>query len=203
MHVIHKGTMMKPQKREFNAADFPDTETIRSVLKQENYRRRFLRTLGSTVSILIVVAAAAVLLATLYLPIFRIYGSSMSPTLEEGDYVLAVKTENLRQGDLIAFYYNNKLLVKRVIATGGEWVDIDREGNVFVNDVPLEEPYLQEKSFDNCDITLPYQVPEGRVFVMGDHRSVSLDSRMEEIGCISGEQIAGKLERVIWPLFRG
>jgi len=203
MHVIHKGTMMKPQKREFNAADFPDTETIRSVLKQENYRRRFLRTLGSTVSILIVVAAAAVLLATLYLPIFRIYGSSMSPTLEEGDYVLAVKTEHLRQGDLIAFYYNNKLLVKRVIATGGEWVDIDREGNVFVNDVPLEEPYLQEKSFDNCDITLPYQVPEGRVFVMGDHRSVSLDSRMEEIGCISGEQIAGKLERVIWPLFRG
>jgi len=194
---------MKPQKREFNAADFPDTETIRSVLKQENYRRRFLRTLGSTVSILIVVAAAAVLLATLYLPIFRIYGSSMSPTLEEGDYVLAVKTEHLRQGDLIAFYYNNKLLVKRVIATGGEWVDIDREGNVFVNDVPLEEPYLQEKSFDNCDITLPYQVPEGRVFVMGDHRSVSLDSRMEEIGCISGEQIAGKLERVIWPLFRG
>ena len=203
MHVIHKGTMMKPQKREFNAADFPDTETIRFVLKQENYRRRFLRTLGSTVSILIVVAAAAVLLATLYLPIFRIYGSSMSPTLEEGDYVLAVKTEHLRQGDLIAFYYNNKLLVKRVIATGGEWVDIDREGNVFVNDVPLEEPYLQEKSFDNCDITLPYQVPEGRVFVMGDHRSVSLDSRMEEIGCISGEQIAGKLERVIWPLFRG
>lgn len=203
MHVNHKGTMMKPQKREFNAADFPDTETIRSVLKQENYRRRFLRTLGSTVSILIVVAAAAVLLATLYLPIFRIYGSSMSPTLEEGDYVLAVKTEHLRQGDLIAFYYNNKLLVKRVIATGGEWVDIDREGNVFVNDVPLEEPYLQEKSFDNCDITLPYQVPEGRVFVMGDHRSVSLDSRMEEIGCISGEQIAGKLERVIWPLFRG
>jgi len=203
MHVIHKGTMMKPQKREFNAADFPDTETIRSVLKQENYRRRFLRTLGSTVSILIVVAAAAVLLATLYLPIFRIYGSSMSPTLEEGDYVLAVKTEHLRQGDLIAFYYNNKLLVKRVIATGGEWVDIDREGNVFVNDVPLEEPYLQEKSFDNCDITLPYQVPEGRVFVMGDHRSVSLDSRMEEIGCISGKQIAGKLERVIWPLFRG
>lgn len=203
MHVIHKGTMMKPQKREFNAADFPDTETIRSVLKQENYRRRFLRTLGSTVSILIVVAAAAVLLATLYLPIFRIYGSSMSPTLEEGDYVLAIKTEHLRQGDLIAFYYNNKLLVKRVIATGGEWVDIDREGNVFVNDVPLEEPYLQEKSFDNCDITLPYQVPEGRVFVMGDHRSVSLDSRMEEIGCISGEQIAGKLERVIWPLFRG
>ena len=203
MHVIHKGTMMKPRKREFNAADFPDTETIRSVLKQENYRRRFLRTLGSTVSILIVVAAAAVLLATLYLPIFRIYGSSMSPTLEEGDYVLAVKTEHLRQADLIAFYYNNKLLVKRVIATGGEWVDIDREGNVFVNDVPLEEPYLQEKSFDNCDITLPYQVPEGRVFVMGDHRSVSLDSRMEEIGCISGEQIAGKLERVIWPLFRG
>ena len=195
--------MMKPQKRDFNAADFPDTETIRSVLKQENYRRRFLRTLGSTVSILIVVAAAAVLLATLYLPIFRIYGSSMSPTLEEGDYVLAIKTEHLRQGDLIAFYYNNKLLVKRVIATGGEWVDIDREGNVFVNDVPLEEPYLQEKSFDNCDITLPYQVPEGRVFVMGDHRSVSLDSRMEEIGCISGEQIAGKLERVIWPLFRG
>lgn len=141
------------------------------------------------------------LLATLFLPIFRIYGSSMSPTLEEGDIILAVKSNHFSHGDLIAFYYNNKLLLKRVIASGGEWVDIDEQGNVYVNNIALEEPYITDQSLGNCDIELPYQVPEGRVFVMGDHRSVSLDSRVEEIGCISNEQIAGKLKCVIWPLW--
>ena len=156
--------------------------------------------LTSTISVLIVVAAASILLATLYFPVFRIYGSSMAPTLNEGDYILAVKTDHFDQGDLIAFYYNNKLLVKRVIANSGDWVDIDKDGNVYVNDNLLEEPYLTEKSQGNYNISFPYQVPEGRVFVMGDHRSVSFDSRMEEIGCISHEQIAGKLKMVIWPV---
>ncbi len=188
------------EKRTFEVSDFPDSETVKLALKKETEYRRFVSVLVSTVSVLVVVAAVSVLLAFLFLPVFRIYGSSMSPTLEEGDYILAVKTEHLKQGDLVAFYYNNKLLVKRVIATAGQWVDIDRDGNVYVDEELLEEPYITDKSLGNCDIELPYQVPEGRVFVMGDHRSVSLDSRMNEIGCISHEQIAGKLKKVIWPL---
>ena len=184
----------------FTPDDFPCSEAVKEVLRETNRKQRFLSVLTSTISVLIVVAAASILLATLYFPVFRIYGSSMAPTLNEGDYILAVKTDHFDQGDLIAFYYNNKLLVKRVIANSGDWVDIDKDGNVYVNDNLLEEPYLTEKSQGNYNISFPYQVPEGRVFVMGDHRSVSFDSRMEEIGCISHEQIAGKLKTVIWPV---
>lgn len=156
--------------------------------------------LCSTVSILLVVTAAAVLVSNLLLPILRIYGSSMTPTLIDGDIVTAVRNGSYERGDVIAFYYNNKILVKRVIGLPGEWVDIDGQGNVSIDGEPLDEPYLDEKTMGEYDIELPYQVPDGRYFVMGDRRSVSSDSRNSAVGCVSEEQIVGKLFFRIWPL---
>ncbi len=180
--------------------DIPTIEELRKAVDEENYRHRYRQTMRNVIFLLITAAAAAVLIATLVLPVFRIYGSSMTPTLSEGQMVVALKTENLKKGDLVAFYYNNKILTKRVIATEGEWVDIDRDGNVYVNGELLDEPYVNEKSLGECNIELPYQVPDSRIFVMGDHRNVSVDSRSTAIGCISQEQIVGKLEFRIWPL---
>jgi signal peptidase I len=179
------------------------TEELTRELKRVRYNERYGRTIRSTIYILITVAAASILVATLVFPIFRIYGSSMSPTLEEGDIVASLRTAKFEHGDLVAFYYNNRLLVKRVIASGGEWVDIDQDGNVYVNNQLLDEPYVADKTFDfdtQMNIEIPYQVPDGRIFVMGDHRSTSVDSRMKEIGCISDDLIAGKLILRIWPL---
>lgn len=124
----------------------------------------------------------------------------MEPILVEGDIVVTVKSGTLRSGDIISFHYNNDILVKRVIAQAGEWVDIDEEGNVYVNGELLDEPYLTEKAKGECDIVLPYQVPEGRVFVMGDHRSASIDSRSTAIGCVDVKQVVGKLVFRVWPL---
>ena len=155
--------------------------------------------LRSTIYTLITVAAIAVLIAVLFLPVLRIYGSSMNPTLNEGDIVVSLKGSNFKTGDIIAFYYNNKILVKRVIANTGDWVDIDDEGNVSVNGVKLDEPYIEEKAFGETDIKLPYQVPEKRIFVMGDNRSVSVDSRNTSVGCVAEEQIVGKIVFCVWP----
>ena len=178
----------------------PTVEQLEQEFKREIYKKRYRRVLRSTVYTLISVAAAAVLAATLLLPVFRIYGTSMTPTLENGDIVAAVKGSKFERGNIIAFWLNNKILVKRVIAQPGEWVDIDEDGNVSVNGEPLEEPYLVEKALGECDIDLPYQVPEGRIFVMGDHRSTSLDSRNSTVGCVAEEQIVGKLMFQIWPI---
>lgn len=138
-------------------------------------------------------------MATLWLPVLEIYGSSMSPTLEDGEIVLSLKTGELKPGQVIAFYYNNKILVKRVVARSGDWVNIDPEGNVYINGNLLEEPYLEEKALGECDIELPYQVPENHVFVMGDHRSTSVDSRNTAVGCVTDEQIVGRLVLCMWP----
>jgi signal peptidase I len=178
----------------------PAIPQLEAELKREKYHQRFKRTLRSTVFVLITVAAIAVLVATLLLPVLRIYGTSMSPTLNDGEIVLSLKSGNFETGDVIAFYYNNKILVKRVIAGPGDWVDIKDDGTVYVNNVELDEPYVVEKAFGECNIELPYQVPESRVFVMGDHRSVSVDSRNTSIGCVSEEQIVGRLVMRIWPL---
>ena len=180
--------------------DVLKTENLKEELQRIRYIEKYRSTIRSTVSILITVAALAILVANFLVPAFQIYGNSMTPTLSEGECVLALIGDDYEIGQLIAFYYNNKILVKRVIAGPGDWVDIDEEGNTYVNNQLLDEPYVSEKSLGDCNIELPYQVPENRIFVMGDHRSVSVDSRNSSIGCISQEQIAGKLVFRVWPL---
>ena len=180
----------------------PTLEELRAELKRERYRQSYGRTLLGTVNTLIVVAAVAVLVATLLLAVLQIYGGSMTPTLQGGDIVVSLKETDFARGDVVAFYYNNKILVKRVIAMPGEWVDIDDDGNVYVNNILLDEPYLPEgsRALGECDIALPYQVPDSRIFVMGDHRSVSVDSRSTSVGCVAEEQLVGKLVFRVWPV---
>ena len=180
--------------------ELPTTDSIKKELDRYTYRRNFLRTLRNTAFTLVVVAALAILVAVLLMPILRIYGSSMSGTVDNGDLVASIKTSDMKTGDVIAFYYNNNILVKRVIAVSGDFVDIDEEGNVYVNQTLLNEPYLSSKAFGETNIELPYQVPEDRIFVMGDNREVSIDSRNTAVGCVAGEQVVGKIVFRIWPL---
>ena len=183
-----------------NIPQLPNTAELEEAVKRDRYYHRFRNMVTSTFLTLVVVAAAAVLVAVLFLPVLRIYGKSMRGTLDNGDIVVSVKSSNMKTGDVVAFYYNNNILVKRVIAGPGDWVDIDKDGNVFVNHEKLEEPYLDDKAYGETNIELPYQVPDGRIFVMGDNRSVSIDSRNTSIGCVSEEQIVGKIVFRIWPL---
>lgn len=180
--------------------EVPSVEQLKAELSRERYKRRYMRVLRSTIYTLVVVAAAAVLIAVLFLPVLQIYGTSMAPTLSEGNIVVSVKGADFEGGDLIAFYLGNKILVKRCIAGSGQWVDIDEEGNVYVDGKLLEEPYLEEKALGDCNIELPYQVPESRYFCMGDHRATSVDSRDTTVGCVSEEQIVGKIVFRVWPL---
>ena len=183
-----------------SGADFPSTAQIEKELKREKYRVTYHGVLRSTIGILITVAAVAILIAVLLLPVLQIYGKSMNPTLEEGNIVLSVKGSEFKTGDVIAFYYNNKILVKRVIANPGDWVDIAEDGTVYVNSREIKEPYIRVKAFGETNITLPYQVPESKLFVMGDNRDVSVDSRNTAVGCVAEEQIVGKIVYRVWPL---
>lgn len=177
----------------------PPLKDLEGELQRERYKIRYRRVLRSTVFTLVTVAAVAILVATLWMPVLQIYGASMTPTLTDGDIVISRKVRNLKQGDIVAFYYNNRILVKRYIANAGDWVDIDEEGNVYVNGVLLDEPYVYEKALGECNIELPYQVPENRIFVLGDHRSVSIDSRSTSVGCVAEDQIVGELVFCVWP----
>jgi signal peptidase I len=180
----------------------PTRQELEAQLQQEQYREKYHKVFRSTVYLLIVAAAVAILVVTLWMPVLQIYGTSMTPTLVDGEIVVLNKGAKTETGDIIAFYYNNKILIKRVIANAGDWVDIDEDGNVSVNGQPLEEPYVTEKALGVCDIEFPYQVPDERVFVLGDHRSVSVDSRSSQVGCVAKEQIVGKLVFRVWPLQR-
>ena len=180
--------------------DLPKLEELKKELHRERYKRRFRKVLRSTVDALIVVAAVAAIIATLIFPVLQIAGTSMEPTLNDGDIVLLAKTEKLETGDLCAFYYSNKILIKRVIATPGDYLWIESDGTVFVNGLELEEPYLQEKALGECDVEFPYQVPENAYFMMGDHRETSIDSRSSVIGCISTDHTIGKILCKLWPL---
>lgn len=183
-----------------HTVDLPTAEQLERERNRVRYHRRYNRVLKSTIAILIVVAAMAVLVATLWMPVLRIYGSSMVPTLEDGQIVVAVKSSHFEQGDIVAFYQGNKMLIKRYIAEAADWVNIDEDGNVYVNGEELDEPYIAEKSFGETNIELPYQVPDERYFLIGDNRDVSIDSRNTAVGCVSKEQIVGKVVFRVWPL---
>ena len=178
----------------------PTVEELEGEIKRVRYRNRYNGVLKSTIYALITVAAVAVLVATLWLPVLRTYGSSMTPTLEDGEIIFSVKTSKMEPGDVVAFYYNNKILVKRVIAGPGDWVNMDEDGTVYVNERRLDEPYLTETAFGETNIELPYQVPDGQYFVMGDHRATSVDSRNTAVGCITVEQMVGRIVFRIWPM---
>lgn len=195
-----KQDWMRPVMKKHNNQDVPQLNVLKKELKRERYKRRFRKLLRSTVNALIVVAAIAALVATLILPVLQIAGTSMEPSLNNGDIVLLVKKRNLDTGDLCAFYYSNKILIKRVIGTPGDYIWIEDDGTVYLNGNALDEPYVSQKALGECDIEFPYQVPENSYFVMGDHRETSIDSRSTVIGCIAEDQIVGKIFCKFWPL---
>lgn len=180
-------------------ASLPTAEQLESELKQIRYRKNFGRIMRSTISSLLVVAAIAVLVSMLFLPVLRVTGTSMTPTMQNDELIICSKRSNFKQGDIVAFYYNNRILLKRVIGVAGDYIDIKEDGTVYVNGDELDEPYVSELAFGECDIELPYQVPDNRIFVMGDHRSVSVDSRSTTVGCIADEYVIGKVIFRIWP----
>ncbi|MBR3679652.1 MAG: signal peptidase I [Oscillospiraceae bacterium] len=179
--------------------DLPTAAQYAQEMKRLRYRKDFAKMLRSTVSSLLVVAAIAVLISMLFLPVLRVTGTSMTPTLQENEFVICSEWSNFDCGDIIAFHFNNKILLKRVIGTAGDWIEITEDGTVYVNGEEIEEPYIDQKSLGQCDMEFPYQVPENRVFVMGDHRETSVDSRVSTVGCIADEYIIGKVFLRVWP----
>lgn len=181
-------------------AAIPTTAEVEAERERLAYRSRYARVLRSTIYALLVVAAIAVLLATLFLPVLQVSGDSMNPTLQDRDIIVLVKTDHMKTGDLCGFYWQNKLLLKRIIGLPGDIITLDEDGVVTVNGEVLDEPYVDELALGECDIKFPYQVPENRYFVLGDHRATSIDSRSSVIGCVEKSQIVGKVFLRVWPL---
>lgn len=175
-------------------------ESLEKELNRVKKKNSFRQKLSSTVFSLVIVAAIAIIISVMVFPVLRVFGTSMKPTLCEGDLLVAVKTEKIRTGELVAFYYGNKVLIKRCIATGGDTISIDKNGDVTVNDKKITEPYISEKAFGECDLEMPYCVPENRYFVMGDQRKDSIDSRSTKLGCVSSDEVIGKVVVRVWPL---
>ena len=192
--------MSEPKKGNRQRVEVPPIEALEAELGRIRRRGRRRSSARSTMYTLLIVAAFAVILTILILPVLTIQGVSMEETLYDGDVVVALNNHRYKTGDVIGFYYNNEVLVKRVIATETDWVDIDQDGTVYVNNVRLDEPYISEKAFGECNINLPYQVPEDCCFVLGDHRATSIDSRNTAVGCISNDVVVGRLLARIWPL---
>lgn len=185
-----------------NKLDYQDLTIaeIEIALKNEKYKDKYRKVLMSTIYVLIIVASLSTLIATLIMPVFQINGQSMKPTINENEIVLSLKTKNLDTQDIVAFYHGNKILVKRIIAKSGSWVNITEDGNVYVNDQLLKEAYVETKSYGFVDIEFPYQVPEDSYFVLGDERETSIDSRNSLIGAISEDEIIGKVIFKVWPI---
>ena len=188
------------EKKEVQQLEIPSVDLLEGELKRTRYNARYRRTLRTTIFSLLLVAAVAVIIAVLLLPVLQISSGSMENTLVDGDMVISLNNGKYKTGDIIGFYYNNVVLIKRVIATSGDWVDIAEDGTVTVNGVVLDEPYVEEKALGDCNIKLPYQVPQGKCFVLGDNRTESIDSRNTAVGCISNDVVLGKLLARIWPL---
>lgn len=196
---LFKPDSARQEHKTYSSEEIPDIPQLEEELEREKHKKRYGTTLKSTIFTLIVVSAVAVLVATIFFPVLKIYGNSMTPTLNEGEIIVAVKNKNFETGDVIAFWYGNKLLVKRVIANPGQWVNIDDNGNIYVNGKKIEEPYISNKSLGNCNIEFPFQVPEKKYFVLGDHRNISQDSRNTVVGCITKDDIVGILILRVWP----
>lgn len=182
--------------------EIPSIPALKEELMREKIKREFRRAILNVTGILIVIAALTALMATRIFVLVQINGSSMRPTLKEGEAIILRQTKEVEEGDIIGFYYGGKILLKRVMASAGDEIDIDREGNVSVNGKMLDEPYLEEKTLGKCDLEFPYEVPEGTIFVLGDNRAISMDSRIKSIGCVEKEQIVGKVIFRMWPLAR-
>lgn len=189
------GMMIRKKKD----VSLPTKRQVETERKRYRRQKAYNKALGGTIYVLTIVAAVAVLIATLVLPVLQIEGTSMEPTLSNGDIVLLTKTTRFDHGDLCGFTWNNKLLIKRVIGLPGDWIEIDTDGNIYLNGEKLDEPYVQQKDFGECDLEFPFQVPQEQYFVVGDMRESSIDSRNTLIGCIPKDQIVGKVFFRVWP----
>ena len=188
---------MKHTRKEISS--LPTIKQVETERKRYRRQKAYNKALSGTIYVLTIVAAVAVLIATLVLPVLQIEGTSMEPTLVNGDVVLLTKTTSFDRGELCGFSWNNKLLIKRVIGVPGDWIEIDTDGTVYLNGEKLEEPYAQQLAVGECDLEFPYQVPQEQYFVLGDMRESSIDSRNTLIGCVEKDQIVGRVFFRIWP----